>query len=102
MTTPASEERIRREWYKMIYFRETGGEVAYALPTINVMTDYWLSIVASEKERAVSERESAYQEVFEWLLGEKGGFPDLSQKPHYSFRTELRKKLQLIKGDQSK
>ena len=42
-------------------------------------------VVEQEKEK--------YKEIFEWLLGEKGDFPDLSQKPHYSFRTELRERL---------
>lgn len=32
------------------------------------------------------------EDLMLWLLGEDGDFPDLSQKPHYSFRTELRKR----------
>lgn len=52
-----------------------------------------------EIDEALAERQSCeemvemYDEIFKWLLGEKGDFPDLSQKPHYSFRTELRAKL---------
>lgn len=45
--------------------------------------------VAAEKEDKITQ----YEEIFSWLLGENGNFPDLSQKPHYSFRSELRKRL---------
>lgn len=38
------------------------------------------------------EREK-YDEIFAWLLGEKGDFPNLAEKPHYRFRTELRARL---------
>lgn len=31
-------------------------------------------------------------DIFQWLFGRGGDFPDLSQKPHYAFRTELRAK----------
>jgi hypothetical protein len=30
------------------------------------------------------------ESIFAWLHGENGDFPDLSQKPHYSFRSQLR------------
>lgn len=46
--------------------------------------------------RTAEEQERKYEEIFKWLMGEKGDFPDLSKKPHYSFRKELRKKLSAI------
>jgi hypothetical protein len=30
------------------------------------------------------------ESIFAWLHGDNGDFPDLSQKPHYSFRSQLR------------
>lgn len=42
---------------------------------------------------AVNKRDKKYQKIFDWLYGLDGDFPDLSQKPHYRFRTELRERL---------
>lgn len=39
-----------------------------------------------------------YQDIFSWLLGENGEFPNLSQKPHYRFRTELRERLKKLQS----
>lgn len=52
--------------------------------------------IRSEISLAVAGERERYAEIFAWLLGEGGDFPDLSQKPHYSFRTELRKKLSTL------
>lgn len=38
-----------------------------------------------------------YDDIFAWLLGEHGEFPDLSQKPHYRFRTELRERIKHLR-----
>lgn len=51
------------------------------------------------KEKFLSERQGAekveakYADIFAWLLGERGDFPNLAEKPHYRFRTELRERL---------
>ena len=37
--------------------------------------------------------EAKYKEIFDWLLGLNGDFPNLAEKPHYRFRTELRERL---------
>ena len=58
----------------------------------------------AEKAR-VEERELMkleYNRIFGWLLGNYGDFPDLSKKPHYSFRTELREKLEALKASPTK
>lgn len=34
-----------------------------------------------------------YEDIFKWLLGENGEFPNVMDKPHYAFRTELRRRL---------
>lgn len=44
-------------------------------------------------QAGVEEERRKNKDIFDWLLGEKGDFPDLSQKAHYSFRKELRKKI---------
>lgn len=43
----------------------------------------------SKISSTLAQRDEEYAEIFKWLLGEKGDFPDLSQKPHYSFRNIL-------------
>ncbi len=53
------------------------------------------SLIEAKAEGA-REREKKYADIFSWLQGLNGDFPDLSQKPHYSFRTELRKRLASI------
>lgn len=52
---------------------------------------------AKAEERDALRKE--YTAIFAWLLGEKGDFPDLSQKPHYSFRTELRQRLSHLEAN---
>ncbi len=56
--------------------------------SIDKVVDFWLAEIAARDERLV--------EIFQWLLGELGDFPDLSTKPHYRFRSELREKLKTV------
>lgn len=56
-----------------------------------------IDLIRQEICKAEEGKKKEYAEIFAWLLGEKGDFPDFSQKPHYSFRTELRKKLEALK-----
>ena len=44
-----------------------------------------------------NELKKQYDGIYARLLGENGDFPDLSQKPHYKFRTELRERIAKIK-----
>jgi len=50
-------------------------------------------LIAQAKEQGKRERDKEYKPIFEWLCGERGDFPNLAEKPHYRFRTELREKL---------
>lgn len=52
--------------------------------------DDLLVFIESEISRALLERDKKYKKIFDWLLGIKGDFPDLSRPPHYKFRSELR------------
>ncbi|MES2216647.1 MAG: hypothetical protein V4481_05135 [Patescibacteria group bacterium] len=58
------------------------------------------SFIQEELERARGEErkriEKKYKDIFDWLHGLNGEFPDLSQKPHYRFRSELDKKIKDI------
>ena len=44
------------------------------------------------REEARQEERGGHIEIYKWLLGYYS-FPDLSIKPHYKFREELRKRL---------
>lgn len=55
-----------------------------------------LEVLAAETLKAREEVEQKYADIFAWLLGEKGDFPNVTDKPHYSFRTELRKRLSTL------
>jgi len=55
-----------------------------------------LEAIKSTKSQAKLEEMKKYDSIFKWLLGEEGDFPDLSQPPHYSFRSELRKRLSIL------
>jgi hypothetical protein len=50
-------------------------------------------VEAEAEARGREKAEKLYAPIFDWLYGVNGEFPDLSQKPHYRFRTELRKRL---------
>lgn len=39
-----------------------------------------------------------YREIFKWLLGESGEFPESIPRKRYGFRTELRKRLEALEG----
>ena len=55
----------------------------------------WIrSLLLAHEEKV----QRGYDEIFSWLLGEKGDFPDLSTKPRYKFRPELRERLAHTKG----
>lgn len=64
--------------------------------------DYVLSpddldaLLTSSYQAGVEARDVQYKGIFDWLHGLSGDFPDLSQKPHYCFRTELRERLQAL------
>ncbi len=45
------------------------------------------------RRETLEEIENKYKDIFDWLLGQNGDFPNLAEKPHYSFRTELRERL---------
>lgn len=60
------------------------------------ITDDVKSFIRQELARQKEEDRKKYDQIFKWLLGKNGDFPDLSQKPHYSFRTELRKRLDAV------
>lgn len=51
---------------------------------------------AAGAEAKAAEVRGEYDEIFKWLLGESGDFPNLSEKSHYSFRTELRERLSAL------
>jgi hypothetical protein len=51
------------------------------------------SLIADEVLKVVKEK---YDPIFKWLLGENGDFPESEQGKRYNFRTELRKRLQLL------
>lgn len=51
------------------------------------------SLIADEVRKVV---EKTYDPIFKWLLGENGDFPESEPGKRYNFRTELRKRLQLL------
>lgn len=53
--------------------------------------------IRKEIEEAVRGRDEQYQPIFDWLLGQNGEFPNVTDKPHYAFRTELHRRLSLLK-----
>ena len=60
-----------------------------------------IKIYNQVERRKVEELEKKYKDIFLWLSGENGDFSDLSQKPHYSFRTELRERLKSLSTKQN-
>ncbi len=62
-----------------------------------------LDLIISETiQKTLEEVKKDYDPIFKWLLGENGDFPDLSEKPHYKFRTELRDRLAHLKETNTK
>jgi hypothetical protein len=43
-------------------------------------------------------RDNQHQEIYDWLLGESGDFPASEPGKRYGFRTELRRKINKLKG----
>ncbi len=86
------------EFYNDFVLKQNGDlqEVGFwsTYPTKGLHTaDRIKSFIRSVLEKSRQEQRNKYDSIFKWLLGENGDFPDLSQKPHYKFRTELREKL---------
>ncbi len=54
------------------------------------------------EQRGADRAEKKYADIFSWLQGTNGEFPDLSQKPHYSFRAELRSRLEKARTSSDK
>lgn len=48
--------------------------------------------LTAERDTLRAENEK-HQEIFSWLLGENGEFPESTPGKRYGFRTELRKRL---------
>ena len=105
------EKRFEKEWEKSNSWEggqfgsldergTTEDEIAVFQPS----KDGTLAFLKNEISLAVKERDKQYKEIFNWLDGSKGDdFPDLSQKPHYRFRSEMRRRLEaLLSKDISK
>lgn len=56
--------------------------------------------ISQVEQSAIERTRKTYDPIFKWLLGENGRFPDLSQRPHYSFRSELRERLKSLLTNQ--
>jgi hypothetical protein len=56
------------------------------------------NLIAQEINKARSQLEEQYNDIFMWLLGEKGDFPESIPGKRYGFRTELRAKLAALKA----
>lgn len=59
----------------------------------DAIDDIDTSLIADEVLKVV---EKTYDHIFKWLLGENGDFPESEPGKRYNFRTELRKRLQLL------
>ena len=83
-----------------------GCQKVYFLSTFRPLFKRWLRIGLTTHTKEVREQTLAevreereewktyhdqVESIFNWLQGENGDFPDLSQKPHYSFRSDLRR-----------
>ena len=74
----------------------------YLIPMENTFRQ---ALTQTAEKARVEERELMkleYNRIFGWLLGNYGDFPDLSKKPHYSFRIELREKLEALSASPTK
>ncbi len=77
---------------KLLEFRKKWQENFFYSTTPNSIVSFIDDALTSIDQQAREEERKKVEDVISWLLGENGDFPDLSQKPHYKFRTELRKK----------
>ena len=49
----------------------------------------------------ITKREQKYQEIFTWLLGENGEFPESEKGKRYNWRPELRNRLKALQNSQA-
>lgn len=63
------------------------------IPDFENLVDTLIQHAVEAAREAERERHSS---IYKWLLGESGEFPNLAEKPHYSFRTELRKRIEAL------
>lgn len=98
-----TNEQLRDKWNDyfandkdMLLVKSQGYDVERIIKIRDEIADWWLSKLSQASKEAVEGIEMKYEEIFAWLLGMGRDFPDLSKKPHYSFRTELRKKLDAL------
>lgn len=95
--TPEREKKIREKIHQFYATQHEG----ILQPEIIESSTEWLTnlvlnLVSQELTHALAKKDEEYSDIFAWLLGEKGDFPNLAEKPHYRFRTKLREMLSTL------
>lgn len=107
MTNPTPEQG-NEEWRAIVLMALNGAgvpeeEAERQVRLIEPMMLGAFANIAAETEarvkRGMGER---YQPIFDWLFGMNGDFPNLSEPPHYRFRTELQKRLTALEHPEGK
>lgn len=84
-------DTLKKEAIRNGHFNDTHGLDDVLKKIATTLTDEMY------KERVAWETyQDTVESIFDWLHGENGEFPDLSQKPHYRFRSQLRQMRKML------